>query len=52
MLHIKSECHQPSGSLEDFKTDFTLYGSGGNLGHVTNWSCDQLTYHKESSHEI
>ena len=36
MLHTKSQGHWPSGSeVEDLKRVFTIYGSGGHLGHVT-----------------
>ena len=36
MLHTKSQGHRPPGSgEEDFKRVFTIYGCGGNLGHVT-----------------
>ena len=34
MLHNKSQGHRPSGSGEDFKMGFTIYGHGGHLGHV------------------
>ena len=49
MPHIKSKYQRPSGSGEDFKIVFTIYGHGGdqNILHIF-W----LTYHKESSHEI
>ena len=37
MLHTKFQGHQPLDSREDvFKLkDFTIYGHGGHLGHVT-----------------
>ena len=35
MLYTKFHCHQPTGSGEDFLRVFTLYGCGGNFGHVT-----------------
>ena len=37
MLHIRG--HRPSGSGEDFKLVFTIYGRGGHLGHVTRTIC-------------
>ena len=40
MLHTKSKGHQHSGSgEEDLKNVFTIYGRGGNLGHVTKTIC-------------
>ena len=35
MLHAKFQDHRTSGSGEDFLKVFTIYGHGGNLGHVT-----------------
>ena len=35
MLRTKSHGHWPSGSGEDFKRVFTIYGRGCHLGHVT-----------------
>ena len=36
MLHTKFRENQPAGSgEEDFLRDFTIYGCGGHLGHVT-----------------
>ena len=36
MLHTKAQGHWPFGSgEEDFWSDFTIYGRGGHLGHVT-----------------
>ena len=36
MLHTKFQGHWPLGSREkDFLKDFTIYGHGGHLGHVT-----------------
>ena len=36
MLHAKFQNHRTSGSgEEDFFKVFTIYGHGGNLGHVT-----------------
>ena len=35
MLHAKFQDHRTSGSGEDFFKDFTIYGHGGHLGHVT-----------------
>ena len=54
MLHTKSQYHRPSGSGEDIKMVFTIYGPGGHLGHLTKIFLQKfwLTYHKESSHEI
>ena len=37
MLHIKFRENWPAGSgAEDFLRDFTIYGCGGHLGHVTS----------------
>ena len=35
MLHTKFLGNQPTGSVEDFLRVFTIYGRGGQLGHVT-----------------
>ena len=36
MLHTKFRKNRPAGSGEDdFRRVFTIYGRGGNLGHVT-----------------
>ena len=36
MLHTKFSGIRPAGSgEEDFWSDFTIYGYGGHLGHVT-----------------
>ena len=35
MLHAKFLGNQTIGSVEDFLRVFTIYGSGGHLGHVT-----------------
>ena len=35
MLHAKLPGNRPAGSGEDFRRDFTIYGCGGNLGHLT-----------------
>ena len=35
MLHTKFRENQPTGSGEDFRRGFTIYGHGGHLGHVT-----------------
>ena len=36
MLHAKFQDPRPLGSgEEDFLKDFTIYGHGGHLGHVT-----------------
>ena len=35
MLHTKFRENRPAGSEEDFWVVFTIYGSGGHLGHVT-----------------
>ena len=35
MLHTKFRENRPAGSREDFLVFFTIYGRGGNLGHVT-----------------
>ena len=37
MLHIKFCGNRPASSgVEDFLRVFTIYGSGGHLGHVTS----------------
>ena len=37
MLHTKSQGHWPFGSREeDIYRVFTIYGPGGDLGHVTS----------------
>ena len=36
MLHTKFHGNQPAGSGEDFLWDFTIYGRGDHLGHVTS----------------
>ena len=36
MLHTKFRENRPAGSGEDFARVFTIYGRGGNLGHVTS----------------
>ena len=37
MLHAKFRGNRPAGSgEEDFWRDFTIYGHGGHLGHVTS----------------
>ena len=36
MLHTKFRENRPSGSREDFRRVFTIYGSGCHLGHVTS----------------
>ena len=36
MLHTKFRGNRPVGSGEDFRRVFTIYGRGGNLGHVTS----------------
>ena len=37
MLHTKFHGNRPAGSgEEDFLWDFTIYGHGGHLGHVTS----------------
>ena len=36
MLHTKLLENRPAGSGEDFLRVFTIYGRGGNLGHVTS----------------
>ena len=35
MLHTNFQGHRPFGSGKDFLKDFTIYGHGGHLGHVT-----------------
>ena len=35
MLHAKFQDHRISGSEEDLRVFFTIYGHGGHLGHVT-----------------
>ena len=40
MLHTKFQGHQFIGSgEEDFFKDFTIYGHGGHVGHVTQLIC-------------
>ena len=36
MLHTKFHGNWPACSGEDFYRVFTIYGHGGNLGHVTS----------------
>ena len=36
MLHTKFHGNRPAGFGEDFLRAFTIYGHGGNLGHVTS----------------
>ena len=36
MLHTKFHGNRPAGSGEDCLRVFTIYGSGGHLGHVTS----------------
>ena len=37
MLHTKFRGNQSAGTREeDFERVFTIYGHGGNLGHVTS----------------
>ena len=36
MLHTKFRGNWPAGSGEDFLRVFTIYGHGGQLGHVTS----------------
>ena len=37
MLHTKFRGNQSTGSgEEDFLKDFTIYGRGGHLGHLTS----------------
>ena len=51
MLHTEFRGNQPAGSGEDFLRFFTIYGRGGNLGHVTSiMSSDFLFLVHESSH--
>ena len=35
MIHAKFRGNRPVGSGEDFRRDFTIYGQGDHLGHVT-----------------
>ena len=35
MLHTKLRGNRPACSVEDFRSFFSIYGHGGNLGHVT-----------------
>ena len=35
MLHTKFRGNQPAGSGEEFLRVFTIYGHGGQIGHVT-----------------
>ena len=55
MLHTQSQCHQPSGSgEEEFQRVFTIYGRGGQLGHVTKTILNNLLFPcpKEFPYEI
>ena len=36
MLHTKFRGNRSNGSGEDFRGIYTVYGCGGNLGHVAN----------------
>ena len=36
MLHTKFRGNRPTGSGEDFRRVFSIYGRGGHLGHVTS----------------
>ena len=36
MLHTKFGGNRPARTGEDFLRDFTIYGPGGHLGHVTS----------------
>ena len=36
MLHTKFRGNRPTGSTEDFRRIFTIYGLVGHLGHVTS----------------
>ena len=55
MLHANFQDHRTSGSVEeDFFKVFTIYGHGGNLGHVTwvNYINFDPPLTKEASHKI
>ena len=53
MLHTKFRGNRPAGSgEEDFLRDFTIYGHGGHLGHVTSiMSSDFYFLETESFHK-
>ena len=52
MLHTKFHGNQPAGSRKDFQRDFTIYGHGGHLGHVTSiMSSDIYFLEPESFHK-
>ena len=36
MLHTKFHGNRPAGPGDDLLRDFTIYGRGGHLGHVTS----------------
>ena len=52
MLHTKFHGNRPAGSgEEDFLRDFTIYGRGGHLGHVTSIRSSDFHFHiPESFH--
>ena len=55
MLHTKFRENRPTGSgEEDFWRVFTIYGSGGYLGHVTPDAANKLSFPlpKEAPHKI
>ena len=43
MLYTKSQGHWPFGSRRRYLKDFTIYGHGGHLGHVTRTICINVT---------
>ena len=50
MLHTKFQGHWSIGSgEEDFFKDFTIYGHGGHVGHVTQLICINFHSHSPSS---
>ena len=44
MLHTKFCGNRPAGSGEDFKRDFTIYGYGCHLDHVTSIMSSDFRY--------
>ena len=45
VLHTKFLGNQLTGSREDFKRVFTIYGHGGHLGHVTRIISTNFHFH-------
>ena len=54
MLHTKFRENRPAGSGEEFLRDFTIYGRGSHLGHVT-WTIYinfRSPFPREAPHKI